>query len=301
MALLRVIDDDRVIHLSLSVLVGRNSTCDLMVPDARVSGAHLQIAWRSGCWTVRDLNSRNGSWLSGTQLMRGEERPWPLDEIVQLASSGPTLALIDDAPPPAYITCQATGDIVYADCGMIGFPSPDSPMVTIYRRDGDWVAEVDAVTFTVVDGQVLAVAETEWMLTLNPEVDRTLEALAEQPQVQHCGLRFEVSSDEERVRMWLVQEGVPHLLPERRYHYLLLTLARKRLDDTKAGHGSDAGWLDREQLYQMLRTDREAFNRDVFRARKQLAAAGLNNANDIIEVWGDSRRIGISQIDVVTL
>ena len=97
MALLRVMDDDRLMHLPLTVLVGRGERCDLMVPDARVSGAHLRISWSTDHWTVRDLGSRNGTWLSGTRLEPGVDVPWPLDEVVRLAAAGPELALVDDS------------------------------------------------------------------------------------------------------------------------------------------------------------------------------------------------------------
>ena len=95
------------------------------------------------------------------------------------------------------------------------------------------------------------------------------------------------------------QLGEPLELPERKFHYVLVVLARQRLKDALAGHPDrECGWLDREALYQMLRTDRESLNTDVSRARKQLAVLGVAGARDLIEVWGDARRIGVARLQV---
>ena len=46
--------------MSPVMLVGRRSTCDIVVASKRVSAKHCQLLFREGYWFVQDLDSRNG-------------------------------------------------------------------------------------------------------------------------------------------------------------------------------------------------------------------------------------------------
>lgn len=48
-----------------TVIVGRSSTCDIVIPDPRVSGRHALIAHRAGRWTITDLSSKHGLRVQG--------------------------------------------------------------------------------------------------------------------------------------------------------------------------------------------------------------------------------------------
>lgn len=53
--------------------LGRGPACDLVVNDATLSQVHLLFMQSlPGVWTVRDANSRNGSWLGSTELTAGK-------------------------------------------------------------------------------------------------------------------------------------------------------------------------------------------------------------------------------------
>ncbi|MFT3771199.1 MAG: hypothetical protein QM820_37770 [Minicystis sp.] len=108
-----------------------------------------------------------------------------------------------------------------------------------------------------------------------------------------------MSRDEEHVDVTVIHEGRETALAPRAYHYLLVTLARARLDDRDAPP-AERGWVDREALCRMLATDRVRLNNDVFRLRKQLAALGIHGAADIIARRADAGqlRLGIERVDV---
>ena len=57
--------------LSARTVVGRSPTCRLHIPDGLVSGEHASLSWRDGRWLVRDLGSRNGTWVDGKRLGAG--------------------------------------------------------------------------------------------------------------------------------------------------------------------------------------------------------------------------------------
>src|SRR5579872_6951614 len=48
-----------------SLIIGRSSVCDIMLPYPMVSSKHCQLEFKSGFWHVRDLGSRNGIRVDG--------------------------------------------------------------------------------------------------------------------------------------------------------------------------------------------------------------------------------------------
>lgn len=51
-----------------NVLIGRDKSCDLRLRDTYVSRHHCWVEEQEGRWSVRDLGSRNGTWVNGTRV-----------------------------------------------------------------------------------------------------------------------------------------------------------------------------------------------------------------------------------------
>ena len=48
--------------------IGRDETADITIPDDTLSGRHFMI-WREGdSYLIKDLNSRNGTWVDGQRV-----------------------------------------------------------------------------------------------------------------------------------------------------------------------------------------------------------------------------------------
>lgn len=60
---------------SHELLIGRSSTCDVVVADKTVSRRHARLIRRDGKWILQDLASTNGSHLNGRRVGRCELRP----------------------------------------------------------------------------------------------------------------------------------------------------------------------------------------------------------------------------------
>lgn len=61
---------------------------------------------------------------------------------------------------------------------------------------------------------------------------------------------------------------------ERAHHYMLLTLARQRLKDAESGQDQETqGWIELDQLSDMLDLEASHLNIQIFRARKQINGA----------------------------
>ncbi|MHB0960007.1 MAG: FHA domain-containing protein [Pirellulaceae bacterium] len=55
------------------VLIGRRQGCDVVLRDPAVSAHHCQFLRSSdGKWFVKDLGSKNGTWLNGIEVREAE-------------------------------------------------------------------------------------------------------------------------------------------------------------------------------------------------------------------------------------
>lgn len=52
------------------VLIGRSPDCTIVLDDPRISRHHAQVQYEEGGWTLRDLGSRNGSFVGPTRVVR---------------------------------------------------------------------------------------------------------------------------------------------------------------------------------------------------------------------------------------
>lgn len=77
--------------------IGRGDECDVRISDPRVSSYHAEVFWENGQWWIRDLESKNGTYLDGTRLTR---LPLPARGKFELAVDGPIVELEIEQPHP---------------------------------------------------------------------------------------------------------------------------------------------------------------------------------------------------------
>ena len=68
------------------VLIGRGSSCDLVIEHRTVSRRHAQLFFREGSWILIDLRSTNGTFINGSRVRRSQLLPGD-----ELAFGGETL------------------------------------------------------------------------------------------------------------------------------------------------------------------------------------------------------------------
>ena len=73
MAVLR--GPERVLVVPERCLVGRSRSCDLVLSAGDVSGEHAVVQWSADHWELRELGSRNGSFVDGERVAAGERAP----------------------------------------------------------------------------------------------------------------------------------------------------------------------------------------------------------------------------------
>ncbi len=50
------------------LVIGRNDSCDITLPDRQVSRQHARIFWEGGAYVVEDLGSKNGTHVNGQRV-----------------------------------------------------------------------------------------------------------------------------------------------------------------------------------------------------------------------------------------
>lgn len=287
MGVLRALADDQQFELLARTLVGRAPHCELRLSSPRVSGEHAAITWTSTGWEIRDLGSRNGTFVDGRRLEIGDRVRAGAACRVAFGDPAALFEWQQIGPPPA--TASASdGRILRASGGVLSLPSDEDPQVVIFWQGGRWLCEDDAGRRAA--GPLLTVDGEVWTLALPHVLATTVQAGV---QLDEIALELRLSRDEEHVETVARWRGVERPLPARAHHYLLVVLARLRLAD------EDAGWVHTDRLTRMLALDRRTVNVQIFRARQEFGALGVVDAADLIERRpGGFVRIGVQRLTV---
>jgi hypothetical protein len=272
--LLNVKTGERIV-LRGNHVFGRNPLrSDTFLDDAEVSLMHAVARWRDGRWLLTD-HSRNGSFIDGRALLKGQPTPLARGEELRFGSAVGSVWCVLDIEPPGVclLPIDPTREVrVLAPHNLL--PTADAPELFIFETEpGHWLLEQHGDTRPLTDGDTLCLDGALYRFLCAAEIEETnatTSALNLEPPL----LRFRLSLDEEHT--WLdVHCGSHHAdLGERIHHYCLATLARRRLADSRAGFEPSAqGWLGSAHLARMLGVEVTHLNILVFRARDQLMAA----------------------------
>lgn len=272
------------------MLIGRAPGCALRLEDRLVSGEHATLAWDGTGWTLRDLGSRNGTFVDGERLGRGASLALAAGARISFGSPEGGFLLVDAGAPAAL--AESTLGLRVAEDGQLALPDAASPALLVYGDGrGGWIGEQGEEIFALQDGQVVQVDGVAWTIRVPEHLDGTA-TLDAGPTVDTIRMELAVSLDEEHVELTVVHRGARTPLEAREHGYILLTLARARQNDAELPL-AEQGWLDRDRLLRMLGLDTNALNVGIYRARGQLAAAGVEGAAGIVEVRRGRRRFGL--------
>lgn len=288
--------DGRHHTLGARHVVGRSRRCDLRLSDASVSGEHATLLWKDGTWCVRDLGSRNGTFVRGVRVEPGEPRPLAEGDAIAFGAVDTWVVESSDAPVPRAVPLDG-GPAVHAREGVLALPSDDDPELVVREGDdGRW--RTDARRYE--DQETVSVSGRTWRLLLPQESPDTAEIRAVGVNLRTARLRFRVSANEEVVELDVIGEGDTVRLPERAYWYTLLVLGRERLSDASTA-ASERGWVDRALLLKMLGIGRKHLNVQLHRARRALGDAGVLDVDVLVERRGQEVRLGVERVEVAPL
>jgi hypothetical protein len=307
MGTLREVGGDRSYLLEPEHLVGRANPCALRLVERFVSAQHASIRWTGDRWDLKDLGSRNGTFLDGARLSPGEEHALAHGSRVAFGTRERQWELVDASAPSVMVVPLDRGGPIVVEGDLLALPSSDDPVVTIYRADGIWALEREDEAISPIGNlQTFDVAGRSFRFCCPDSfcrtslADPTLAGLL----VEHLQLSFSVSSDEEHVQLQMSCGGASFDMGTRGHNYLMLTLARRRLEDATEGlPEASCGWIYQEDLAHDPSMAPPQLNIDVFRIRKQFASVGVVDAANIIERRPRTRqlRVGTGRISVARL
>ncbi|MCY1005456.1 FHA domain-containing protein [Nannocystis pusilla] len=256
------------VELPERCLVGRSRGCDLVLAARDVSGEHAVLQWSGTQWVLRDLGSRNGSYVGEVRLAPGGRAPLAVGATLQFGRESGPWQLVDAGAPRALAVALADGERRVAEGGYLALPHDEEPCAAIYQEgDGRWWLEQDGTAREVEDRAVVD-ADGLWRVHLPAGAAGTWEDGASPLVVAQLRLRFAVSRDEEQVEL-VASCGERRVdLQVRAHHYPLLLLARQRLEDAEAGMTpAEQGWVRQDELLAMLRIKEDHLGVAIHRAR----------------------------------
>lgn len=283
------------------MLVGRSPACGLQLRDPHASGEHATFTWTGWHWELKDLGSRNGTFVDGSRLDAGAAVKLQAGARIAFGDPSQPWELSDDEAPRTMAVHLVSGELREAEGDLLVLPTDDQPELSIYQdATGQWLEEnLEGQVRSIKDQEVVQTSQGAWQVQL-PFVDEGTPLMQVRLALDTLSIRFAVSQDEERVEMTLLHRGMEIPLEPREHGYVLLTLARAREADSALAPEA-RGWLDREELERMLAMDSNALNVAIHRARQQLSRAGVSNAAAIVEVRRKQRRLGTDRFQITKL
>jgi len=275
--------------------VGRASNASLHISERYVSVQHALLRWTGTAWELKDLGSRNGTFLNGQRIVAGEFHPLEIGSRIAFGKTEQEWSLNEASEPRTMVVPADEGEPIEADSDLIAIPSPQDPIATVYRgTDGSWMLEQELAVTPISNQQTFIASGRTWKFSCADNVWKTSLATIANLDVHHLQLVFSVSRDEEHVRLQALSGAQTLELGDRGHNYLLLTLARRRLEDVQSGlPESSCGWVYQDDLAHDPSMAGPQLNIDVFRIRRQFAAAGVVDAAAIIERRPRTKQIRI--------
>ena len=292
MGLLHDKDTGTLVPLPARTLFGRAATATVRLEDRRVSGEHATLLWTNGGWVLRDLGSRNGTFVDGARLASGGSMPLKHGATLGFGSPEARFLLSEASPPGPVARDLDAGELRALRDGLLLLPDDDHPEVVLFDDGrGHWALEIGDERRDTANRDVVRAGGRSWQLLLPEDAEGTA-TVDMGPTLSAIELRFRVSPDEEHVEAWYVHQGTVVALERREHLYLLLVLARQRVAERSLPL-SEQGWVERDQLARWLKVEPSRINVAIHRARGQLARSGVLGSPEVVEVRRGQRRIGI--------
>lgn len=295
-------DSAHAVHLYVEHTIGRSAACKQIIRHKSVSGYHACISWHNGAWSVRDLGSRNGTYVNGQRV---RERPHELRQNDRLVfgDQDETWVLFDDSAPRAVLIPldgKPHGDDSPAPSLILddlrAFPSDANPQTTIFQdAEGRfWLETADAEPCELGSEQQVSIGGLTYRVHLPGALQQGLTTTsatnrAVESSVRTMRLTLNVAPDEETAAAVVDAGAVQAQLQPRVHLYLLSHLARMRAADAASAGDADgpekigSGWVSVEILCDDLQLTREQLGLQVFRIRDDMKKVGLSDAGEIVD------------------
>jgi FHA domain len=289
--------------LGADQLIGREPGAAIRLDDDSVSWRHASLRWTGQAWELQDLGSLNGTFVDGQRIASGARALLPLGCELRFGYSGEVWQLATVEPPSTSLVDVTTGERFSGEDDLIAAPQAGEPALFLSRQaDGEWIAECEDRVWEPAPLELIHVGGKQYRFEPGAPVYATTAGRKEEPTPRAVALEFFVSRDEEYVEMAILHGAKRIELRPRAHSYMMLTLARLRVQDQSDRALSEAshGWVAQERLLKMLATTPPLLAVDIYRARKQFSEAGVTDSAQVVERRATTHelRIGIPKLSI---
>ncbi len=294
-------------ELTAETSVGRAAGSSLRLASSHVSLQHASVRWTErGTWELRDLQSKNGTYVNGQRAAAGVPVKLEMGAEVTFGSAADAFVMEDSSPPrPMLVRIDVEAPPILLQRELVALPSLEDPLVSLFRSEnGQWHVESRERVGPLTDGDWITIGNEHWRCCLptTPNETEMVGGTAGLFALADVELRLVVSRDEEDVDLTLIDNGREVRLGQKACHYLLLTLARCRTGRGLPSAASPVdGWIAVTGLLELLRVSEQRLNVDIFRIRQELKAAGVVDAVGVIERDPQLRRVRLGTDRVVLI
>lgn len=248
-------------ELAVRTLVGRGTNCTLPIDDPGVSSEHAVIQFETDGWTVRDLNSTNGTQL-GKQTLGTQPCPLTLSKKLHFGSAPGEWELVDDAPP-AWLQPLPTGEAL----PLTRTPRNLSPemLVRAYVKDRTILLERAQGVQELRDGEVIDIAGACFRV-MAPVSTSTALTLWDLDQAVLWAQR---AQDPDQFDVAFTVGGRRYAIKPNERNVLFHSLAKTRLEHRRQGiTPEEEGWELRSKLARPGTS--EAFRQNLDRCKRDV-------------------------------
>lgn len=282
--------------------MGRSSACTFHLEAPDTSKEHASLHWTTAGWELRDLGSRNGTFVGEGRLEPGDRAVLAVGDQLRFGNTERWVVESVEAPLlTASSVSPGEGERVVTGTQILKLGRDDDLATVCQDALGRWVFEHGGDVAVVHSGARVTIGDDVWTLEL-PELALATAIPDEQAQtVARSRFVFEVSADEEHVRLEVVSPHRTFDLKARSHHYTALTLARARLEEQAQGvAAAECGWVYYQDLQRQLAASRNHINVSIYRLRRQLEGLGFLDAACVVErrLPTGQLRLGVSDVRI---
>ena len=145
----------RFVH---NFMMGRGEDCDIQFSEPQVSTKHAEVVWENSQWWVKDLGSKNGTYLNGSRIT---ELALPPQARVELALNGPVIALEIEDPTDKTVPLEKAREPGVTQIARRYFSNDNSADVghrtMLFRQAYQKVRKKESKRYWIIIGSVLTI------------------------------------------------------------------------------------------------------------------------------------------------
>ncbi|WP_025743980.1 FHA domain-containing protein [Aquimarina pacifica] len=274
MAIIKNNRTGEIVYLNTQHTFGRNrNIANTYLSGQDISQSHALISWRGSDWYLQDY-SRNGTLVNG-EYINNTTIKLSKGNTIQFGEQETALwKLVDVGSPSSYLRPINLNEEIIELNSCYAFPNEEKPEALIYPEDDAWKIEKEGVATKLTHNNIYTINNKEYTFVENNVLEDTMD---NGHIVNNAYYQFTLSSDEEHIHIKIITQNQAVDLGERVHNYMLLALARKKLDDAQNELvDADQGWMTIDDLLEDMskefRKELDVYylNLKIYRLRKLL-------------------------------